>query len=668
MATTKSSTALNEVPEDLIQKRIEEWGDPNYRVIVSLFRAVPGASGGGTWPTIRANINCPISRVKDIAQQCSDLLVGGCRIKVRVEVPDETGQKHRVLPEWFETFDGTPRMGAHFDALTIAWDDQENTFVAVPRPGHTPVASAPYGASTYAAPPASQPSGAFGGAFADFPRPLRGPNGGLAPPPPTMIPGWMRNYAPEQQWDALATEYARANGGRRPSLEPVDVAMQWKDGLRQDVDRSEVRAARFEERLETGREAANQRIEAERNARIAAERRASEMETRHARELSEQLAKNREDALRAEIAGIKQLVANGPQQQAQSPGAGLMTALAPVLAAAIPALITANAASASRQTEMMLAIMNKPAPVVPSMLDQMTPLLAAVAPIAGPALLQWITSQSPAALAELADQRHAQGQAMVSMMMDFIKWQTPSDTPEPWWLGPLKQAVDGVTGGLNRAMMVAAANPQLPAQQQALPKAPPPTIDLTKPQRQQPGVDHASAGQGPARDESAPPPAIATPTEDLEMFIGRLADVDPVAANYTQLVMRMLAQRVQTGELDPRLITHEWVSIVFAVHKKEPLRELVPHIVDHLEHSRAFGRLPAQFAEVFTDQNAMSVFIGLLPISSLDSAYAMALTEALIEEIGGRERERMAVEKEDASGETEIEDEDDEKEEEEASA
>jgi len=665
MATVKASTALNEVPEELILKRIEEYGDPNFRVIVSLFRSVPGASGGGTWPGIRANIMCPLSRVKDIAQQCSDLLVGGGRIKVRVEVPDETGQKHRILPEWFETFDGTPRVGAHFDALTIAWDDQENTFVTVPRPGHTPAASAPYGAGTYAAPPQSQPAGAFGGAFADFPRPMRGPNGGLAPPPSTMVPGWLRGYAPEQQWDALASEYARTNGGRRPSLEPVDVAMAWKDQGLRDADRSDVRAARWEERFETGREAANQKIEAERNARISLERRLSEMETRHARELGEQQAKNREDALRAEIAQIRQ-IATQPQQ-APGGGASALAPFAPAIATVLTGFLANQQAAAARQSDMMLALLTKPAPVQPSMMDSITPLLAAVSPIAGPALLQWIQSQSPAALAELADQKHAQGQAMVSMMMDFIKWQTPSDTPEPWWLGPLKQAVDGVTGGLNRAMMVAAANPQLPAppQPQTLPKQPP-TIDLTQ-QRQQ--RDHASAGQGPARDENEPPPAIATPTEDLEMFIGRLAEVDKVAANYTQLVMRMLAQRVQTGELDPRLITHEWVSIVFAVHKKEPLRELVPHIVDHLEHSRAFGRLPAQFADVFTDQNAIAVFIGLLPISSLEPAYAKALTEALIEEIGGRERERVAVEKEEASGETEVvEDETEEEEEEEASA
>jgi hypothetical protein len=634
MAPPRTTTAvLTERPDDLIDQRVQEIG-ADYLVVCSLFRGVPGAMGGGTWPGIRAGIHVPIVRVKEIAQACSDLLVGGARIKVVVETVDDSGNKHRVLPPWFETFDGAPRAGAHWDGLTIAWDPQEGggngAFVAVPRQGFAAVNTGPVVGAGHG--PTVGPQFAPGAAF---PRVERGADGRLLPPPPGLVPGYLRQYPVDQQWDSLANEYARVNGGRRPSLEPVTVALDWKDERTRDLDRANVQAARYEERYESIRDRAQQQLEAEKNARMALERRLAEMETRAARELGEAQAKSREDRLLAKIEAMEQRMAAAPSSAS---GIGALAPFAPAIATVLAGWVQSNADQAARQSQMMLAIATKPEKSGGGF-EAAVPMIAAVSPIVGPLLLQYMQNQSPAALAELRDQSHMQGQAMISMMMEFIKWSTPSEAAPPWWLDPLKSAIDGVVGAAKvAAMNQPRALPQQHAIVQQPSPQPAPTIDLT------------------GQPEAAPPPRIVVPALDLDALIARFTEIDRGAAQMTELVMGTLAER----GFDPRILTHEWASIIFAMHRREPQRELAARVVDHLEHSRDYALLPGPLMGVFDDPDPIGVFIGMMPVAQADTAYTKVLVEAIVGEIRSREseRKRALAETDDASGETEVEDKD----------
>lgn len=642
--SSKPSTVLTERPDELIDAKIRELG-PDANVVVSLFRGVPGAHGGGTWPGIRAGIHCPLVRVKEIAQACSDLLVGGARIKVRVDVLDETGNKHRLIPEWFESFDGTPRMGQDYDAQTIAWDpDQEagaGAFVVVPRQGRVaqqPVASAfgsPIPGPVATAMPPTQ-----------FPRPQRDQWGRVLPPPAEMVSPYLRTYPPEQQWAAWADAMARQTG-TRPSIEPVDLALSWKDERGRDMDRVQVQAARLEEKNEHMRMTHQQQLEAERNARVAVERRIAEIESKYRQELADREARAREDKMLMKIEALESRLASGGQVRQGTSPVEVATALAPFA----PVILKLIDAQSTRQNELMLALLGqKPAPQE-SAIKELAPLLAAIAPLVSPVLVQWMANNSPEKTLELNEQRQMQGQAMIQMMMDFIKWQTPQGSDQPWWLEPLMKAVDGVIGGVKMAALTGGAPPMLqpPPQQQPQRQR---QIDLT----QQPAEGQTEQPQ-PAGGEAAQP--IQAPQQDLEQLIQNLAKVDAEAAHYTQLVMRTL----QARNIDPRFITHEWTSILFAIHHRNPVDELAQSIVDHLEHCRSFGLMPEPFAQVFDKPEAISSFLQMMPISAIDTDYTNKLTEALVEEITSRERERKLEleeeEEEDDEEEGEDDDEDD---------
>ena len=215
-----------------------------------------------------------------------------------------------------------------------------------------------------------------------------------------------------------------------------------------DLDRANVQAARYEERYESIRDRAQQQLEAEKNARMALERRLAEMETRAARELGEAQAKSREDRLLAKIEAMETRMA----APSSASGIGALAPFAPAIATGLAGWVQSNADQAARQSQMMLAIATKPEKSGGGFADAV-PMIAAVSPIVGPLLLQYMQNQSPAALAELRDQSHMQGQAMISMMMEFIKWSTPSEAAPPWWLEPLKGAIDGVVGAAKMAAM-----------------------------------------------------------------------------------------------------------------------------------------------------------------------------------------------------------------------
>ncbi len=125
----------------------------------------------------------------------------------------------------------------------------------------------------------------------------------------------------------------------------------------------------------------------------------------------------------------------------------------------------------------------------------------------------------------------------------------------------------------------------------------------------------------------------------------------------------------QAGRLDARLVTHEWASLLFAIHQTQPskndVRDLAQRVADHVEHCRAFSLLPENFAPLFEKPHeTLWEFMHRMPIALGDLERAKEITTAIANEIELRETERKRAlsEIDDASGEVEVGEEPDDEE------
>lgn len=661
--SSKGAPALPERPDEDLDKLIDNpsYG-PEYQVIYSITR-----KNGNTWPGVR-QFRGPLIGSKDVARMTSELVAGGGVFKVEVLYDVENGNKKRLLPCWIEAFDGPPLAGEPFKSLSLGWDGGEESgtgqWISISRPGQQQT-SAPQ-SSVFGA-PSGQLGGGFGGAMPagmGWQQPVRDGQGRILAPPPSLgLPASVRTASIEHQWLAAQDMWAHKLGFR-PSLEPVDIAMKWNESRSLDQDRALANVARLEERVESQRDRNTQALEAERRRNAELEKRIAENERKTDAMLAEARQATRDAAFNAQIDSLKMQISAKPTEAARGPLADLAP-FVPVLASLVTVWGANQQAHAQAQQNTLMLMLKKdpPAPLPPpppTLGEQIAPVLAAASPFLVPVFTQWMRNQSPEAQAALREQAQLGGQGMIQMMMEFIKFTSQGDPEPPWWQEPLMNAISMASGGLN-AMMLSAANnrpPMLPADQQ--PKQPA-TVQAEV-------VDARSAKKKPAVVTEAPVDQvpIVAPIADLENVLAKMGEVDAIASQQSLFVMREIAVMSQQGRLDARLVTHEWASILFAIHQTQPakndVRELAVRVADHFEHCRTFSLLPENFGAIFEKpQEALWEFMHRMPLAIVDQARAQEITTAIAQEISLREAERKKAlsESDDESGETAIDGEED---------
>lgn len=655
---------LNERDDAAIDKLLDDttYG-PGYLVSVDVSRKT-----GNTTPRLRTGIQCPLVRVKSLATAMCELVAGGGQFKIDVYYDVGGGNKKRLLQPWWESFTDPARIGKPWEDLTLFWDEtggegSDGAWTAVQRngTGRTTIAD-------HAPPPGGYGFGAVPAGQSDWTPPVRGLGGVVMPPPPHMqrlLPPSFRNYPPDQQWQILAANYEQQTG-RRASLEPVDIVQQWRTETRGELGDVRADKARLEERHDSLRETSRREVE-QANRKVAElERSIAELKAQNERAMERAEAKAREEKRDAEMAALKEKIAEKREAAAPAAAKSGIAAIDPtIIVAAIGAWQASQQAAADRQMQMMMALMKREPPP-PSAFEQMLPLVTALVPAVGPIVAQYMSNKDPAKIEELESERAVRQMQLAQMLMDQVHRMVPQDEALPVWYQPVMAVINGMMGTLQTAAISAGANrlPQLPnGPQQQVQQ----TVVTQQPVQQAPQQRVVEARVEQAEPDQAP---IDPHPPNLEALIDELAKVDPNAANITRLVMRTVSQR----GIDARLLTPEWTTIVWNVHhrpsglseeqEEDRVANLVDGIVTHLEHCRDYRLLPAPVANVFEKPESLSEFLTLMPIYMMDQEYAKMLLESIVEEIKDRERERLEPVDpgneidDDESGETELEEED----------
>lgn len=667
---------LTERDDNAIDKLIDDASyGPLYLVSVDVSRKAGGANLASK---LRLGIQCPLVRVKSVAQALAEHVTGGGQLKVDVYYDAGGGNRKRLMTPWWESFTDPPRMGKPWDDLTLVWDDTggedgNGAWTSGPRPGT-------------GAPRASEQSQSVGGGGfgfgpvtpgarpPEFPVPVRGLGGMLMPPPANLMPASMRAYTPEQQWQILAGNYEHQTG-RRPNLEPVDIMSSWKNEKVAEVGDIRATNARLEERNEALRDRSSAALDAATKKIVDLEKKVTDAENKRERDLERAEAKAREEKRDLEMQQLRESIKAPRAEPATKGGGGMLGGMDPaVLTAGINAFVSLQNASAERQQNMMLALMKpQTAAPAPSFMDQIGPLAVAVAPIITPMILQYMTNKDPEKLDALETERSLRQMQFASMMMEQIKSMVPQEEAPPIWLAPIMGLIDG--------MMGAAKTAAIGAGMRGLPALPP--VQQPQPQQEERRVVDARVEQRPSaprqpvieqaeevRSDAHP---IHVPPVDLEMMLDGLAATDADAANITRMMLRQISDR----KLDPRVLTPEWTAIFFEIHyrpaglseeeERDRIMRLVGSIVDHLEHCRAYRLLPSDLEHVFENPESLAPMLGLMPAFIMDRAYGGMLFTECVDEIKLRERERLAAERGEAdieSGETELDGDDEEEEDE----
>lgn len=665
---SKGTPALTERPDEELDKLIDNPNfGPGYQVIYAITRKT-----GNNWSGVRTGIRGALIGAKDVARACSELVAGGGVFKIEVSYDAENGNKKRLLTPWLEAFDGPPKVGEPFQSLSLGWDGSESggdgEWIAVPRPGYTPGQQAPNG---------SAPSGAFGGGFASgslpaggWQQPVRDRSGNILPPPDSLgLPASVRSYPVQDQWLAAQNLWTQRLGFR-PSLEPVDIAMKWNDARAQSEERAFAQVARLEERVESQRDRNTIALENERRRNAELDRKIAELERKQEKELAEAKLAAQTAQFNAQLEALKMQM-QAPKAEPRSPIADLAP-FVPVLGALVTVWGQNQQAQVQAQQNFMMAIMRKdppppPPPPPPTLAEQIVPLLGAVTPLLVPVFTQWLKNASPETQLAMREQAQLSGQGMIQMMMEFIKYTNQGDPEPPWWQEPMMNAINMVAGGAQAMMLKAANQPPMLPQEQARPAEQQPvqaTVVEDRPKKKP--VETPAPNEPRVESGDATPPPIVAPLADLEALLARLGEADPIASQQSLFVMRQISALAAKGELDARLVTHEWASLLFAIHQTQPApndpRELAARIADHVEHCRTFSLLPENFAPIFEHPHeALWEFMHRMPLAIVDLERCKAITKAMADEIALRESERKrALSEDDESGESAIDGEDEE--------
>lgn len=588
----------------------------------------------GGWANIKAFMIPPhaVISVPDLVQA----FCGGGTIVFSV-----TDAQRKHIISWEDDFEGLPKRP--IEGTTIVWSEPEKKLLIAPEQdspsrGFTGVPSPmAQGAATYAG--SALPAGSTLGAPPPFPAPVYDAQGGMRPPPDDLLSklgmgGWAKTYPAPVLWEMTRDEYTRKYG-----MAPAEERMVQDASREREIAR--VDAAQSRMMLDSERSRYQQQVEIERTRTATLER---EIERLKAREETRSL-EMKFASIEAELRALR----SAPPVETKSI-AEQWAPFVPVLVAWVESQGAAKKAPTGPDPNVTLVVElmksqmgQKPADPF-AQLASLAPLLAPLGAMVGPVLVKWFENQSPSAQAELLETRMMGQQMYLKMMADFIMSQQPQGEKErPWWQEAILKLI-GEAGDGMRAGMLAGGMPQLgPPQQRPSQMQQMEVVDAAQmPQN----VVNGASGE-PAVGPSAPSPAPSYPAFDH--LYAHFASIDQQAAQYTKMVFDALAAR----QSDPRYFTQEWVMIIFNLHAKLEVEQMVAMFVDHLEHSRAFNILPTELAGVFeAPEEKLSGIVRNLPVYLAGGKdYADEVIRSAAEEIIASETERKKVEAEEAEEE-----------------
>lgn len=635
MTTTQKDpnkiVAHNEVPHEKIQEFIASGYGPT--VYAEIRRAQPG---GGTI-TIKKHIAMPITAYPDIGEKMANLLCGGGTLVVSLA----QNKGERPFISWKEGYEMPPRVVPR--ELTLAYNPEAGDFEIVTAGldamGGVAVAGGALPISPYAAALPPQPAGPAGvlsppGAPV-FPMPQRDAAGRLLPPPQGLLEPWMTRYPIEQQWQLARETYSQRHGVELPNFSATQVAMQWNAREAREVEAARTQAARYEERLDANRDRSQALLEQERMARSNLERQVAELRAQMMAKEQQAEAARREAEFKAKMDLLEMKIAGAGAKSSTEDTlktvATLATALAPVAVAYVQTSKQQAAAEIQAREEFQRTLLATLSQKQSSGLSEIVPLVAALAPVAAPAIQQWLANNDPEKLDEARHNQDQRNLMFMKFMFDMMQAQMGGGEgePEPFWFRFLKELAPQLMG-LGKVAMIAAANGQgggalPPGRREPLPPPAPGQTQVMPPE------------EVPPAPVAAPPPTVSYAL-DVAATVQQYAQMNPEAAQMLGFILNQLSRTPGAeGFLSP-----EWASILFHLHAKLDPEELAILLVDHLEHSRTFSLLPPPMAAVFTDpRTALMGIIPALPIWTIDEAYAQRVVDLVTDEITAREKERI---------------------------
>jgi hypothetical protein len=630
----EKNQAFSEQPHEQMADYIGQGFGP--LVWGEIRRVLPG---GGT-QTIRKNIQLPITSWSDLGERCAALLTGG-GVYI-VSLCQNKGE--RPFVSWKESYEGPPRPAQ--PGLTLGYNSDTASFELIQQGveamGGVPTAQPAGGYNPYAGatpPSPGSPAGILSPpGYPVFPAPQRDQAGRLISPPEALTDPWMRRFPPDQQWSLAREAYSQRHGVALPELSGAQVALQWAGSQGREVEVARTQAARYEERLDATKDRGQALLDAERMARAGLERQVAELKAQHVAAQQQAEAMRRETEFRAKMELLEMKIAQAAQAPQKNNDETIKTiatlagALAPVAVAYVQTSKQQAAAELQAQQDLQRTMLMAMTQKQSGGLEQIVPLIAALAPMAGPALQQWLANKDPDKIDEAKHNQDQRNLMFMKFMFDMMQAQMGgSEEPEPFWFRFMKELAPQLMG-LGKVAMLAAANTanengkHLPEHRDRGPLPPP-----------SPGQTQVLRPEDSPASVVAPRPTTSYAL-DVQATVARFAEVDAEAATMLGLILGELS-RTPGAE---GFLTHEWAAILFHMHAKVDPEELSVLIADHLEHSRTFALLPAGIANIFeAPRTALMGIIPALPVWMLDQEYGQKLVDLTVEEITMREKERI---------------------------
>lgn len=632
-------TAYPEIPHEKIQEFISSGYGP------TVFGEVRRVQPGGGTITIKKNIMMPITSYPDLGEKMAYLLAGGGTLIVSLA----QNKNERPFVSWKEGYEMPPRavpreltLGfnadtGEFEVVQLGLDAMGGVAIAGGSLGAVPAGAwgstppVPQGPAAVLSPPGLPP----------FPAPQRDAAGRLLAPPEAITEPWMRRYPAEQQWQMARQTYSERYGVALPDLSAASVALRWNDREAREVEQARTQAARYEERLDATRDRSQALLESERTARAGLERQVAELRAQMMAKEQAAEASRREAEFRAKMELLEMKISQASQPKTNGEEtiktiATLATALAPVAVAYVQTSKQQAAAEIQAREEFQRTLLAGLTQPKPSGLGELTPLIAALAPVAAPMLQQWMANNDPEKLDEAKHNQDQRNLMFMKFMFDMMQAQMGGgEEPEPFWFRFLKELAPQLMGLGKVAMLEASRNggalpPGPPRRQDPLPPPSPGQTQVLNPQ------------DVPPAPVVAPPPTTSYAL-DVSGTVQRYAEINPEAAQMLGLILSELAKTPGAQGF----LTPEWAAILFHIHAKGEPEEVANLIADHLEHSRLFALIPPPISNIFADPKAALMgIIPALPIWMFDQPYAEKVVELTVEEITSREKERVEAARE----------------------
>jgi hypothetical protein len=362
----------------------------------------------------------------------------------------------------------------------------------------------------------------------------------------------------------------------------------------------------------------------------------------------------REERHKSELSLIREqlrMMSEAPKVESKGT-ADMVAALAP-FAPVLAAMVTSRETSASKSLEVQqqglaslmnatLSQANKP--------DSTTEMLKTFGPLLIPFVKDMMDNKSPEKQALLYNAMAENSLSSLAMMAQLIEsFASQGGDPDPWWLGPVKEALGGVVGMTEAYMM---SKGGLPGQAPQAPRqiAATATASASAPKPTQPTQTQFAAPSYKTEDADTRAAAPTDPDvyEQAEV-VDDVPSPDPVRArSRADRAMQFASTGVKPGNgvedtlsqgertllafLPEAFQTPEWRAIVVALQRQEDPEDVADLCASYILHLINFNLLPDALSDITVDPaRALDRLLQPLPIMQHNPEYAVAVMQQTIE-------------------------------------